>query len=121
MSLDTPFAPGFSGNPPTVGLTVAVVMASGAPASSVVPMTLPGYCNAVMVSNTATIAAYAAITTNANYTVTAADTPVLSGARVIWASQNGPATIYVGAKPAATLSAAANLYFTPGQGGAGQS
>jgi hypothetical protein len=96
-------------------------MASGAPTSNSCTLVVSGYIDSVQVSNLATLPAYVAIVSTNNYTVTAADTPVLANNRIILAAPNGPTTLYAYAKPSATLSAAANVVFSPGTNGGSQS
>jgi hypothetical protein len=122
MSLNTPFAPSKLGNPATAGQTTAIVMSSGAPAASIATVSWPGYANAVMVTNSSSLAAFVALVTPPNnYTVTTKDTPVLANNRVILAAPSGQGSLVVGALSSGTLGANATVYFSPGIGGGSQS
>jgi hypothetical protein len=69
---DTPFAPSTLGNPATAGQSNSIVMASGAPASSVIPLTVVGYIDSILITNPASLAAFVAVTPNSAYTIMAA-------------------------------------------------
>jgi hypothetical protein len=119
MSAIAPFAPATQGG--TLGLGIAVTLNTGTPTST--PGTIPvnnALFTTVMVVNASSLAAYVGMRLNASYTVTNTDLVVLSNtSRLLAFPGEGGGTVYVAALNAATLGAAANMYFTPGQGGAG--
>jgi hypothetical protein len=117
MAAYTPFSPAVQAG--TLGLGIAVALNTGTPASN--PGTIPvgnALYTTVMVTNASSLAAYVGLRLNAPYTVTNTDFVVLSStSRLLGFPGEGGGTVYVAAMPAATLGAAANMYFMPGQGG----
>ena len=116
MSAFLPFSPGMTGG--TVGLTAAVLMASGAPTAGSATIVAPANTNAVLVINDSTLLAFVRVCTTPSLTATSADVPVQpyngGGGRLLAAPA---ATFYVYAIPQATLGASANVYFCPGESG----
>ena len=111
------FSPSMTGG--TVGLTAAVVMTSGAPSAGSATIAAAQGTNALLVVNASSLVAFVRVCTTSGLTATASDVPVQpfnGGGGHIFAMPNNTAT-YVYAVPIATLSANANVYFTPGQGG----
>jgi hypothetical protein len=110
------FSPAMTGG--TVGLTQSIVMASGAPTAGTVTIASGPNVNTMLVTNTATLAAFVRVSTTPSLTATSSDTPIpASGAHVL-AIPSGTA-VYAYAIPQATLGAGASVYFTPGEGGGG--
>ena len=111
------FSPSMTGG--TVGLTAAVVMSSGAPSAGSATVSAAHGTNAVRVVNASSLVAFVRICTTSGLTATTSDTPVEpysgGGGHLFAMPEN--TTVYVYAIPIATLSANANVYFTPGQGG----
>lgn len=100
----------------TVGLTQSVVLASGAPAAGTITIAAGPNVNAVLISNTASLAAFVRLSTTASLTATTADTPVMPGGSRIFAIPSNIA-VYGYVVNDATLGAGASVYFTPGEGG----
>lgn len=110
------FSPAMTGG--TVGLTSSITLASGAPAAGTITIASGPNVNTVLVSNTASLAAFVRLSTTPSLTATTADTPVMPNTSHVLAIPSN-VVVYGYAVNGATLAAAASVYFTPGEGGGG--
>jgi hypothetical protein len=121
MAAFAPFAPAVLPGA-SVGAGIAVTVGSGAPAAVAGTLTTTGYYTTIMFTNPGTLVAFCAVSTHSNYSATTGDLPVLSQQRVLSACPGAAGqTLYVSAIAAATVGTAFSVYFTPGEGGGGQS
>lgn len=114
---EEPFFPAMTGG--TVGLTQSIVLTSGAPAAGTCTIASGPLISTILVSNTATLAAFVRISTTPSLTATTVDIPVMPTSNRIFGAPSGLA-IYCYAANAQTLAANSTVYFTPGEGGVAQ-
>lgn len=116
MAAFLPFSPAMTGG--TVGLTAAIVLASGSITAGSATIGNGPYINALLVSNVSSVAAFARVATVAGLTASVVDVPIMpASSRILAAPDSG--AIYVYAVNAATLGANSTVYFTPGKSGDG--